>query len=200
MRERLGSLSCLMNPYEPPRPFDPGEAQWVDYPKLAKRLKTLGIVQMAFGGLGLLGTLSGLVPPKRDPISRQVHDALWNGEIATWMRVSTGIGILLTLILLAAGFSLYKHRPLGRTLSLVHAGAALVVGTVSYFVTRDVMDKMMNDLAKTMGPAAEVFRTSMSVAQGFGLVMGLVLYGVEAYIVTRPGVKELLAQSQQHPM
>lgn len=190
-----------MNPYEPPRPvdFDPGANQWVDYPKLAKRLRTLGIVQMAFGGLGLVGTVSNLIPPKRDPMSRQVHDALWNGEIATWMRVSTGIGVVLTLILLVAGYSLYKHKPLGRTLSLVHAGSAFVIGTISYFVTRDVMAKMMADLAKTMGPAAEIFKTTMNLAQGVGLVMGIALYLVEAYVVTRPGVKEILAQGQQPP-
>jgi hypothetical protein len=186
-----------MNPYEPPRPpaFQPVDAQWVDYPKLAKRLRTLAIVQLVFGGLGLFGILNGLVPPGNDPMQRKLHDALWNGEIATWMRISTALGLVTALLLCGAGYMLYKQRPLGRTLTLAHAGVALVLGTISFFITRDAMAKIMEDVAKSMGPAGDIFRTTMSLAQGGGLVLGVTLYLVESYLVTRPGVKELLAQN-----
>ena len=186
-----------MNPYEPPRPadFQPFDARGLDFPKLAKRLKTLAIVQLTFGGLGLFGILNGLMPPGRDPIQRKLYDALWNGEIATWMRISSALGGLIALLLCAAGYSLYKQQPLGRTLTLIHAGVAFVVGTISYFITRDVMSKILEDVAKSMGPAGDVFRMTMSAAQWGGLLFGCALYLVEAFLVTRPGVEELLAHN-----
>jgi hypothetical protein len=161
--------------------------------KLAKRLRTLAIVQLAFGGIGLLGMNNGLIPPGRDPTQKKLHELMWGGEMRTWMIASTALGVTLTLLLVAAGYSLYRRKLVGRTLTIAHGAIAAVTSIGNYFITQDLLRKVFAEVAKNLGPAADVFIKAMSGVQVFSLLLGFALYIVEVYVVTRPGVKEHLS-------
>lgn len=173
-----------MYPYGPPPPVDD---------KLAKRLRTLAIVQLAFAGIGLLGMINGLIPPGRDPTQKKLHELMWQGEMRTWMIASSALGIGITLLLAAAGYGLYRRKTFGRTLTIAHGAIASVTSIVNYFIMQDLLRKVFAEVAKSLGPAADVFIKAMAGTQIFSLLLGFALYLVEIYLVTRPGVKEHLS-------
>jgi hypothetical protein len=161
--------------------------------KLAKRLRTLAIVQLAFAGIGLLGMINGLIPPGRDPTQKKLHELLWQGEMRGWMIASSALGVAITLLLAAAGYGLYRRKALGRTLTIAHGAVASVTSIGNYFIMQDVLRKVFAEVAKSLGPAADVFIKAMAGTQIFSLLLGFALYLVEIYLVTRPGVKEHLS-------
>jgi hypothetical protein len=173
-----------MYPYGPPPP---------EVTKLAKRLRTLAIIQLVFGGIGLLGMVNGLIPPGRDPIQKKLYEMMWQGEMRTWMITSSALGVVITLLLVAAGFSLYRRKLIGRTLTIAHGAIASVTSIANYFIMQDLLRKVFAEVAKSLGPAADMFLKAMAGTQIFSLLLGFALYLVEIYVVTRPGVKEHLS-------
>jgi hypothetical protein len=183
-----------VNPYSAPGPegqygsVDPG------HEKNTRRLRTLGIVQLVFAGLGVLSLINSLLPNNKDPIARRLNEVMWSGELGTWMRVSTGIGFVFTVVLALAGWCLLKRNPLGRTLTLAHGIGALGFGVVSFFVTRSLMSTMIATVASDLGPAGQIFKTTFEIALIFGFLFGSAVQLLELWLITRPGVKEFLQQ------
>jgi hypothetical protein len=149
----------------------------------------VAILQLAFGGVGLLGLVNAAFKTElaSDPISRKMYEKMGSGEMGTWMRVSNGVGLVLALLLLAAGFALLRRRAIGRTLTLVHAVSALIVNVVSTLI-----GPLLDELPPGFGPAGDIFKTTFRGAVFFGVGTGLVLPAAEWYLVTRPGVREVL--------
>jgi hypothetical protein len=184
-----------------PPPYDYGQGYGYAYPgydpdrfKADKRLKTLGGVQLAFAALGLLGLFNAVIQRSdKNPLTRRMMEELWSGDLGTWMTVSLVMGAALSLLLAAAGFSMLKRRQLARTLTLAHGAAAIATNLVSLYFTFALLMPRLESMAEGFGPGAEIFKTTMSIALGFGAVVGLVFPIVELVMVTRPLAKDVLA-------
>src|SRR5688500_9965285 len=104
----------MTNPYAPPETHSPA-------PKAAgtpsKGLKVLATLQIVFGALGVVGVAMGSLTRDmaKDPVSRRIVEITWEGEMATWTKVSQGLGALLIITLIAAGIGNLKVRRWGRT-------------------------------------------------------------------------------------
>ena len=184
-----------MNPYAPPAhaPTPP-----VAPPDLRSGpgtgLLILGIVQIMFGGLGLL-TAPLLMLTKslaRDPVSRQIQELTWEGGLGIWTRISLVLGFVMAVALIAAGFGVIKLKPWARPLSMGYAAVALVVVVIGQVMSALYLYPVLFDLV------AQGTRNPVAYAGGIGGIAGGIGGGVFALVfpvvilvvMTRRSVKE----------
>jgi hypothetical protein len=172
----------------PPAPAPP--------PPPSTGLRFLGITQCALGVFGLAGApitvLTRLVA--RDPGSLRVQELLWDGWLGVWTYASLVIGTLLAFVLIAAGAGVLQGRPFGRTLSLAHAGGALMHVVLGQIIAVALLYPALWQLGSS-GSAIERGGAVGGVLGGIvGSLFTLVLPAVELYVMTRPTVKEAFSR------
>src|SRR5689334_4059174 len=116
----------MTDPYGP----GPGQPYWPADPatKARERVKTLGIVQMAFGGLGIVRVGYGFLARYlgADPTSRRVQELMWTGDAGVYMTASLSVGIAMSVFLFFTGRTVSARKPIGRALTFAHAIVAII--------------------------------------------------------------------------
>ncbi len=153
-------------------------------PRLGTGLKVLGIVQIVFGVIGLIGAPISLAiamfnAASKDPLQRKLHEALWEGPAGAWSYTQAALGLVFAGLLLAGGVGVVRGKLWGRTASLVYA-----VGTlVSLAITQAVMivavypmllDEMSSSSPVTRGGAMGGLIGGVGAAL-FGAILPLVV-------------------------
>lgn len=192
------------NPYRPPEPpqwgppagYDP-HAPPADYleAKALANLKILGWVQVGFGAFGIIGTLASRAMVgalDTQGVNRELNRVMYTGVVGTWMEVAKWLGAATALVLLCAGLQVLKRRPLGRTLSLVHAGLAATLVVVGLFMNFVYVFPALSALAETGGPIAKAGARGGMMGGVMGALFGLVLPGFEWSMMRKPEVRRVL--------
>lgn len=136
-----------------------------------------GILNLVFGGLGLCAPISLMqlfvdVPgqPPNPVIERMKDDAL----LYNWIVVSTIIGLVLAVALIVAGIGLIREKAWGRSLSILYAWIAIVVGVVGTVVMAILLlVPMVQELSGQSTPE-EIGGVIGGVAGGIGGCFGLI--------------------------
>ncbi len=144
-----------------------------------------GILNIGFALLGLLGLLfSVLIVPHmnggKNPMLEQMNSS---PGYAAWMRISTPLGGVVSLILLAAGVGLLMLQNWARIVSIgygVYTIIMCIVGSI-------VMVNLFSTLA-AQSPAPQLFRVFMAIGMVFGLLIGLAYPILLIIFMTRPKV------------
>jgi len=115
-------------PYSPPppEPVPPVQTQgYIPQPKRSAWPTVIGIISTIFAAMGLICTPISLAINAFNPATQKVHEFMpeW---YRTWELGSGLVGVAFAVLLLIAGISLMKRRPIGRSLHLIYA----IIGTV----------------------------------------------------------------------
>lgn len=190
------------NPYQPPGAGFPAPeggyahgAHPYEVQKLQGNLRILGGVQMAFGAIGSLGVLASkalLGSMSRSGVQREMNQIFEQGVVGTWMEVSRWVGLVAGVALFSAGISLFRFRPIGRSLTLLHASLAIVLVFVGLYMNLAYVFPALEDFARQGGPIAQAGARGGVIGGLFGSVLGLILPGFELYYMTRPGIRQAL--------
>lgn len=148
----------------------------------------LNIVFAAFGFFGALASVMLFAAPgeaSNNPIVQIINE---NPGYAAYLKVSTVLGVLVSLLLLAAGIGLLKLMPWGRLVSIGYAIYAIIMvlvnSGVSYvFLVKPLMDKA----AAAHGPEA-AGATAGAIGGVFGGCFGLIYPILLLIFMFRPGV------------
>lgn len=100
-------------------------------------VKILAGIQCFFGGLGLLLSPLSFVQRNtaKDPVSKAIFAAMWDGPMAIFSYFQLAVGILLACALLVSGVGLFMSKRWARTLGLIYGVAALVMLVVGQLVS-----------------------------------------------------------------
>ncbi len=160
--------------------------------KARERVKTLGLLQIILGGLGLVGLLYSYLLRflAHDPVSRRLQDLLWTGEIGDYLMASLTLGAGLAILMIGTGIAVSKRAPIGRTLTFVHAVSAVLVNVGSQYLNFTLVYPALERFAETGGPVARAGAMGGFIGGLMGSVLGLAFPFVELYLVTRPGTRE----------
>jgi hypothetical protein len=187
------------NPYQPPGGVVAPEGGYGVHPyevqRLQGNLRILGGIQIAFGLIGSLGVLASgalLTSMNTNPVQREMNELFHRGTIGTWMEISRWVGLLAGVTLLSAGISLYRMRPIGRPLSLLHASLATVLVFVGLYMNLAYVFPALEDFAQHGGPIAKAGARGGVMGGLMGSIIGLVLPAFELYFMTRPATRQAL--------
>ncbi|HTJ83079.1 MAG TPA: hypothetical protein VL400_15265 [Polyangiaceae bacterium] len=191
-------MDPYQNPYLPPGGAAP-EGGFPVHPyfvqKLQGNVKILGGIQIGLGvigGLGVIASNAMLGSMSTNPVQKQMNDIFHTGTIGTWMDASQYVGVALAIILVVAGVSLVRLRPLGRPLSIAHATLAAVMVVVGLYMNIVYVFPALDDFARQGGVVAEAGARGGKIGGYVGSIIGLVLPAFELYLMTRPGIRQAL--------
>lgn len=146
-------------PYE--TDADPATTATVDPPKSAT---VLGVINVIFGLLGILSGVIGLVFLMLMVTgAMELPDEAMSQQISSPMAIGSAIvGMLLSIVLVIAGWGLIQFKPFGRTLSIWYAllsivfaligivvGSMEIPGAIASFDTLDSEDPQQINAAMT---------------------------------------------------
>jgi len=158
-------------------------------------LKVLGIIQIVFGAIGLLGAPIGLAvamlnAASKDPVQRRLHELMWEGTMGIWSYGSQALGFVFAIALLAGGIGIVRGKRWGRTASFVYSIGSLVsllvgqvlMGIVVYPELLDMMDKATSPVERAGAMGGLIGGLG---AAGFGMILPLIVLIVMARGKTR---------------
>ena len=166
--------------------------------RLQGNLKILGGIQIGLGLLGALGVLASnalLASVNTSPVQKQMNDLLHTGVIGEWMEISKWMGVFLAMTLVVAGVSIVRLRPMGRPLSLLHAGLAVLMVLAGLYMNLAYVFPALDDFARYGGVVAQAGARGGKIGGYVGAIVGLVLPAFELYLMTRPGIRSALGLS-----
>jgi len=117
-----------------------------------------GILNIVFAALGIVGLLmttalfSQEANDTKNPVIQLIHD---NQTYASWMKISVGLGLAASAVLLAAGIGLLALKPWARRLSIGQSIYTLVmsfVGTVVNYIY--LVQPLLEQARQKQGPEA----------------------------------------------
>ncbi len=158
-----------------------------------------GILNLVFGILGICGSVVGaaaiafaqLAPPNADQPQFNFFD---NPVYAGIAYVQMGAGLLLTILLIAAGAGLLKFKPWGRSLSNYYSILAIGLGIIGLMV--HIIFVVLPTLQ--LDPGAPVEQRSVmivtSVSGFIGSLVGFVYPSLMLYFMNRTSFKEAINQ------
>jgi hypothetical protein len=155
-------------------------------------LKAMGIVQIAFGALGMLGApmTLGLRSLAHDAASRRVQEVMWTGTLGTWTRLSLGLSTVMALMLLVSGIGVLKLRPWARRLAVGYGLGATALLVVSQIMNAVLLVPALSEMARAShDPVARAGATGGIVGGIVGGLLGLTLPIAVLIVMTRPAVK-----------
>lgn len=153
-------------------------------------LTVLGILNIGFGVLGILGiaTTIGMLSSESyadNPALKVMRDS---PGYMTWLKLTVPLGIVSSLVLVAAGIGLLKVKSWGRIMSIAHAIYSIGFGIAGIVVNYlYLMRPLFAAAQRQQGPeAAGAIGGAIGASVGgcFGLIYPVVLL----VFMTRPGV------------
>ena len=154
----------------------------------------LGILNIAFGALGLVAVLySRATPETGQPIATQMLAALHaTPAYVTWMNYFNPLSLLASAVAITAGIGLLQLKSWARKLSIGYAcwsiAAALAYGVVAWVY---LAPPLLEQAETVSGPAAWMIKV-FGYTIKFGGVAGLIYPTLLIYFMTRPHVKRAL--------
>jgi len=151
-----------------------------------------GALNLVFGLLGLCGVAwSGIflyagqsMMPANAPPNPVFELMTKNPIYAGFMAVSMILGVIFTVVLIAAGVALLRWNPLGRRLSIWYSVYAIVMGIMGMVVNTVFLYGPLLQQAGG-GPATA---TAGMIGGIIGSAMGLIYPALLWYFMTRPHV------------
>ena len=195
------------NPYQ----FD-SQTPYATAPQAAalvkpKVIKVFGVLNVIFGGLGLLGTCIGLVAILAlttfdlIPIPEGNNAAFVTQEENAFLYfyniISAAVALLFAIVLLVSGIGLLKHKKWGRTTGLAWAAycvlATIVVSVVTWtHIYPYQLETLANNEATAAVPNMEAILLG-SMIFGNVLSVGYLIYpGLFALFSSKPPFKDAL--------
>jgi hypothetical protein len=160
----------------------------------------LGVLNIVFGGLGLLTSLVNLILPNT-PLYRQLGkgnmaiDFMNRSEaFQSYMQVASILGVVGSVVLIVAGIGLLKMRPWSRPLSIAYAVFAIVSGIVGTVVTYQTVFVPMIEQAAT--PQERIIATSASIGGIGGGFAGLLYPVALIFLLLRKTVGAAFSQAR----
>jgi hypothetical protein len=162
-------------------------------------IRTLGVVEIIFGGLGLLAwpmmwgtrvmlealqSLSG-----RSSGSERIMALMWEGTAGVWMRFTLALSTVLGVVLIAAGVGVIKRRPWARLLSLGYAVVAVLQAIAGVAVNYLYLFPAMSSLGDSGDPAVRGGVYGGMFGGIFGALFGLAFPVAILIVFTRRDVK-----------
>jgi hypothetical protein len=150
-----------------------------------------GVLNIVFAVLGFLGLLAAAAMFRanpggsENPVLQMMHD---NPGFATWMKISTVLGFIISAFLLAAGIGLLQLKPWARQLSIGYGIYSLImipVGSVVNFIY--IARPMLEQAQHQQGPAAAGAAVG-AIGSIIGGLFGLIYPVLLLIFMTRPKV------------
>ena len=137
-----------------------------------------GVVNIVFGGIGVLGTLASIptVLGRPAPSGQPELDAiLWSERMILLGQITAPLGLLSSGALLAAGIGLLRMQPWGRLLSVLWGWYTVVMVVVMIPVQWYVLWGPMWELGSAGGnPVVRMLAMVTVVAGPVGMIIGLI--------------------------
>ena len=150
---------------------------------VAKTLEKLGVTHIfTVSGNHIMPVFDSLL----GTVIKLIHD---NPAYAMWMKISVGLGLLVSVALLAAGIGLLKLKPWARTFSIGYAIYSLVMVPVGMVVNFFLLTRPLLEQAHQQhGPEAA---SAIGAAVGglFGSCFGLIYPVLLLIFMLRANVK-----------
>jgi hypothetical protein len=147
-------------------------------------IKVFGILNIVFGGLGLLCSPFSLIAL---PLaSKQLG---YTSFMIDWMIISVVLGMAGGVIMLASGIGLLKLRAWARKLAIYYSVFACVMAIISPVLT-------LTNLPAA-GPNPEAQKAGAIIGTIFGLVIGLTYNLLLIFFLSKAPVKEALEEKKQ---
>lgn len=151
-------------------------------------IKVFGILNIVFGGMGLLCSPLSLIALVVPMSSKQQFG--YTPFMVHWLIVSVIIGMMGAVVMLASGIGLCKMKEWGRKLAIYYAIFGCIMPIISTIVT-------LSHPIMTGGPNPEFQKMAQMVGVLAGIVIGWTYNGLLIYFLTKPSVKEALAEKSQ---
>ena len=151
-----------------------------------------GILNIVFAVFGVLATLGSLVlflpqmANSNNPVIKLIQD---NPTYAAWMKFSIGLGVLVSLALLAAGIGLLKLKPWARMFSIGYAIYSLIMIPVSMVVNFFLLTRPMLEQAHQQHGPEAASAIGAAVGGMFGSCFGLIYPVLLLIFMLRANVK-----------
>lgn len=167
-----------------PPTFDPSDRK-------PTSVTVFGVLNIAFGALGCitapLGLFQFFADPDSNPVYAHVQSMSW---YMIYSVVSSGIGVVLSISLLAAGIALLMNMAWGRLLSIGVAGFNIVLLLIAIPITVMVMLPM----AGSDDPALQAGAYGGIVGGSCGMCIGMIYPILLIIFMMRPAVKDWFAK------
>ncbi len=159
----------------------------------------LGVLSLAFGIMGFFGTILSLVMmlgvQDAQGMKNPILEAMNQSEAyRTFLWISTGLGIVVSLLLIVVGIGLLNMWKLGRTLGISYAWYTIIMTVVSTFMT---FQFVLLPVMRAGGEGPERIAGIAGAIGGLvGSAVGLIFPIAMLYFLTRERIK--LAFEQWH--
>jgi hypothetical protein len=155
----------------------------------------LGIVMMAFGGLGLLSAPMTLASRElgNQTGSGSVQDLIWEGPLATWMSFALFFGTLIALLLLVSGFGVFKRKPWARKSAIGYGITTLVFGALGQLMNVVFLYPKLLELMDSSNTVEKSAAMGGMIGGVIGGLFGMILPIVVLVAMGRPTVKAELS-------
>lgn len=171
----------------------PSQAELDAFAEPPKWPKTVGIISIVWGGLGVACGVCGSIAALMAPTMMKAGEPQFGPAPAELMpspltAVNAGVGTLVAILLIVAGILLVSRKPVARTLHLVYAGLSLLTTLIATIIgVMAIMDQMSwvranpdNPWAKQANPVIGIVATAFGVALGAAWpVFCLVWFGLK---------------------
>lgn len=114
--------------------------------------KVIGIISLIMAGLGLLGAIGGLASSLFMPSLMEAQVSL--GFSKSYLLGSNIVGLLASLWAIFIGIKLVKYKDTGRKHYNYYAIYAVIMSIVTYFLTKNMMEKVYADMSPEVAGAA----------------------------------------------
>jgi hypothetical protein len=149
----------------------------------------LNIVFAVFGTLAVLGSLVLFLPQmaaSNNPVIKLIHD---NPAYATWMKASVGLGLIVSVALLAAGIGLLLLKPWARMISIAYGIYSLIMIPVSMVVNFFLLTRPLLEQAHQQHGPEATGAIAGAVGGLFGSCFGLIYPVLLLVFMLRANVK-----------
>jgi len=155
-------------------------------------LTSLGILNIAIGIAGFLGSAAVLLDAKALSANPAIAAMRASAEYLSWSRIQAPIGLVVSVVLFAAGIGLLNLKSWARMASLVCAVVLIIASCITSFVyLKFALPVVLEKAAHATGPDRMVLKASAYAGAGSGL-FSLIYPAILLYFLTRPHVKAAL--------
>ena len=163
-----------------------------------------GILNVVFAIIGFFASLASLMmftaaaASTNNPVIQLVHD---NPNYAAWMKISVVLGVLVSVLLLAAGIGLLKLQSWARIASIVYGIYSIVmviVGSViNYFF---LVQPLLQQAQQKQGPEATGAAIGGAIGGMFGSCFGIIYPVLLLIFMMKANVKAAFGTAAPPPL